>query len=252
MLGLVFIFMFGIFLGFDFSVEIDMDKRLESPSALHPAGMDDLGRDLLCSVVYGTWLSLLIGFSVVCISAIVGTVLGLISGFSGGIIDLLVMRIVDIILSFPGILLALAMVSFFTPNLMVLIFVLVIPGWVGYARIVRGEIMKNRNQDFIVAAKTYNASFLRILFSHLLPLILPYVIVQASLDIGGVILAESSLNFLGIGLDPEIPTLGQLIDSGRSHMFDRPELIMIPGSLLFLVIISFNFIGEGLSRRFNK
>jgi len=252
LLGIVLVSMFGFYMGFGFSIEIDIDKRLEPPSADHIAGTDDLGRDLLSAVVSGTWMSLLIGFSVVCVSAIVGTVMGLISGFSGGIIDIIIMRIVDVILSFPGILLAVALVSFFTPNLLVLITVLIIPGWVGYARIVRGEILKIKNQGFIVAAKSYNASFLRIVFFHLLPLILPYVLIQASLAIGGVILAESSLNFLGIGLDPEIPTLGQLINSGRSHMFDRPDLILIPGLILFVIIISFNFIGEGLNRHFNK
>ena len=196
LLGGVVVLMLVFMMTFDFSIELDMDKRLEPPSASHLAGTDELGRDLLCSVVYGTWISLLIGCSVVCISAIVGTTLGLISGFSGGFIDILIMRIVDIILSFPGILLAVALVSFLKPSLPVLIVILVIPGWVSYARIVRGEILKNKNQEFILAAKSYNASFFKIVFSHLLPLVIPYVIVQASLAIGGVILAESSLNFL--------------------------------------------------------
>jgi peptide/nickel transport system permease protein len=248
----VIVFMLVFYIAFDFSVELDMDRRLEPPSDCHLAGTDGLGRDLLCSVVYGTGISLLIGCSVVCISATVGTILGLISGFLGGIVDFLIMRMVDIILSFPGILLAVALISFLKSSVVVLIVILVIPGWVSYARIVRGEILKNKNQEFIMAAKSYNASFFKIVFSHLLPLVIPYVIVQASLAVGGVILAESSLNFLGIGLDPEIPTLGQLINSGRSHMFDRPGLILIPGSILFVIVISFNFIGEGLNRIFNR
>jgi len=176
----------------------------------------------------------------------------MVSGLAGGVTDTIIMRIVDIILAFPGILLAIALVSFFQQGMITLILALTFSGWVGYARIIRGDVLKYKQMEFILAARSYNASFARIIFFHLLPITLPLVVVQASLGISGVILAESSLNFLGIGIDPLIPTLGQLIDAGREHLFDKPHLIVIPGVVLFIIIIAFNFIGEGLRKKFTR
>lgn len=233
------------------NIEIDLDASL-TPSSYHLLGTDDLGRDFLSCLVYGAGLSLAIGVTVVLISVSAGTLLGMISGLAGGAVDIIIMRIVDIILAFPGILLAIALVSFFQQGIVTLILVLSLSGWVSYARIVRGEVLKYKQKEFILAARSYNASFSRIIFSHLLPIVRPLVVVQASLDISGVILAESGLNFLGIGLDPEIPTLGQLIDAGRVHIFDSPQRIFIPGLVLFCIIIAFNFIGEGLRKKYTE
>jgi peptide/nickel transport system permease protein len=252
LLGLILALMLVFALSGDISIEINMEERLDPFSSNHLIGTDDLGRDFLSCIVYGAGISLLIGFSVVLLSAMIGALLGMVSGFAGGITDMIIMRIVDIILSFPGILLAIALVSFFQQGIITLIFALVFSGWVGCARIVRGEVLKYKQMEFILAAKSYNASFSRIIFFHLLPISLPLIVVQASLGISGVILAESSLNFLGIGIDPQIPTLGQLIDAGREHLFDKPHLIVIPGMVLFLIIIAFNFIGEGLRKKFTR
>ncbi|UCH98119.1 MAG: ABC transporter permease [Candidatus Aminicenantes bacterium] len=248
----IFLLMIGFSLSRGLAIEIDMNRQLEPPSSTYLLGTDDLGRDLISCLVYGVGISLLIGLTVVILSALIGGVLGMVSGFAGGIVDTVIMRVVDIILAFPGLLLAIALASFFNPGMVTLILVLTISGWVGCARIVRGEVLKYKQKEFILAAKSYNASFSRIIFHHMFPLVSPLMVIQASLDIAGVILAESSLNFLGIGLDPEIPTLGQLIDAGQDHLFDRPELIVVPGVVLFIIIIAFNFIGEGLRKKFTK
>lgn len=251
-LAVIFLVVLGLSLSRGLSVDINMDHRLEPASPEHPLGTDSLGRDLTSCVVYGAGISVLIGLSVVLISSLIGSILGMVSGFVGGVVDTIIMRLVDIILSFPGILLAIALASFFYRGIYTLILVLIIPNWVGCARIVRGEVLKYKQKEFILAARSYNASFFRIIFHHMFPLLLPLIVVQASLDIAGVILAESGLNFLGIGLDPEIPTLGQLVDAGRDHMFDRPGLIVVPGMVLFFIIITFNFIAEGLRKKFTR
>ncbi len=251
LLAAVFLLMAVLALLRGVNTEININAAM-SPSPDHLLGTDDLGRDFLSCLLYGTGISLLIGITVVLVSLSTGTLLGMISGLAGGITDIFIMRTVDIILAFPGILLAIALVSLFRQGIVTLILVLSFSGWVGYARIIRGEVLKYKQKEFILAAGSYNASFSRIIFSHLLPIVRPLVVVQASLDISGVILAESSLNFLGIGLDPEIPTLGQLIDAGRVHIFDNPGRIFIPGLVLFIVIIAFNFIGEGLRKKFTR
>lgn len=235
-----------------FSIQLDLDHRGETPSAVYPLGTDNLGRDLLSCTIYGTGISLLIAAVVVTLSFFTGAILGMVSGMAGGIIDSVIMRIVDILLAFPGILLAIAMAAFIDHGLLNLILVLTLPGWVDYARIARAEVLKQKQNQFILAARLYNASFLRIIFHHLFPLVLPLLLVQASLGISGIIIAESSLNFLGIGLDPGTPTLGQLIDTGRDHMFDNPLLIVVPGVALFVLIMAVNLIGEGIRRRISS
>jgi ABC-type dipeptide/oligopeptide/nickel transport system permease subunit len=234
------------------SIEMDMARRLEPVSNVHLLGTDEMGRDLLSCIIYGAGISLLTGIVVVTICAVFGSLMGLIAGLSGGVIDTVIMRIVDILLAFPGILLAIALAAFFNRGLVNLIMVLTVTGWVEYARLIRGEVLKYKQHQFILAARSYNASFFRILFHHLLPLVVPLIIVQASLGISGVIIAESSLNFLGIGLDPHIPSLGQLIDSGRDHLFDAPMQVAAPGLVLFIIIIALNFIGEGIKKRSDK
>lgn len=252
LLGVILFLMLFFAVFQEVSINMNMGERLQSPGLKYLLGTDDLGRDLLSCILYGAGLSLFIGCTVVLLSAFMGTLLGMVSGLAGGLIDNVMMRIVDIILAFPGILLAIGLVSVFRQGIITIIMVLTLCGWVSYARIARGEVLKYKQKEFIMAAKSYNASFVRIIFHHLLPLLMPLVIVQATLGIAGVILAESSLNFLGIGLDPQIPTLGQLIDAGRNHIFDRPGLMVIPGGVLVIIILAFNFIGEGLRKKFSK
>lgn len=243
LLGLILLSMsaFALFHG------IDIDVNIEST-----AGSDDLGRDFVSCIVYGASISLFISVTVVLLSTSTGALLGMISGLSGGMIDTVIMRAVDIAVAFPGILPAIAIAAFFKQGILTLTLALSFSAWAGCARLVRGEVLKYKQKEFIQAAVSYNASFSRIIFHHLLPVVLPLVIVQASLDIPGIILAESSLNFLGIGLEAGTPTLGQLLDAGRVHIFDNPRFVLIPGIVLFLIIMAFNFIGEGLSRKMIK
>lgn len=249
LLAVIILLMIGFFLFRPLAIGIDMDLRMSPPSSRYLLGTDELGRDLVSCVLYGAGISLVTGIVVVLLSSLSGGLLGLIAGYSGGIVDTVIMRIVDILLAFPGILLAIALAAFLRPGPLNLILVLTVTGWVEYARLVRGEVLKYKQKEFILAAKSYNASFSRIIIHHLLPLVLPLLAVQASLGISGVILAESSLNFLGLGLDPRIPTLGQTIAAGRDHMFDNPALIAAPGAVLFTIIIAFIFIGEGLRKK---
>ncbi|HLP45189.1 MAG TPA: ABC transporter permease [Candidatus Deferrimicrobium sp.] len=252
LLGMILLLMLFLAVSRGVSTGMNIRERLQPPGMKHLLGTDDLGRDLLSCILYGVGVSLIISLTVVLLSVFLGIFVGMVSGLAGGLMDAVIMRIVDIILAFPGILLAIGLVSFFRQGIVTLIMVLTFCGWVSYARIARGEVLKYKQKEFILAARSYNASFARIIFHHLLPLLMPVVVVQATLGIAGVILAESSLNFLGIGLDPRIPTLGQLIDVGRNHIFDRPGLIVIPGGVLFLIIMAFNFIGEGLRKKFTR
>jgi len=233
-------------------IPLDMNQRLAPAGQGHPLGTDDLGRDFLACLARGAWLSLAISLAVVTLAALVGTVLGALAGFCGGIVDSLVMRSADVILAFPGFLLALAVVSFAGSGFIPLIGALAFSSWVGFARLIRGEVIRHKQSDFIQAARGFNASTGHILRRHLLPLILPLVVTQATVDLAGVILAESSLNFLGLGLPPDIPTLGQLIDNGRGYLFHHTRLMILPGVVLFLLILSVSLVGDGLRRRFSR
>jgi peptide/nickel transport system permease protein len=226
--------------------DLQLHHRLENPSSSFVLGTDELGRDLLSCIICGTGVSLLISLVVILLTTATGTAVGMAAGLSGGMVDTILMRLADFVLSFPGILLVIALVSFLGQGLSNLIMALSFTGWAGTARMVRGIVLTQRQKEFILAARSYNASPYRIAVHHLLPIAFPLVIVQATLGISAVIIAESSLNFLGLGLDPRIPTLGQLIDSGRGHLFDRPQLVIFPGVVLAVLIMAFHFLGEGL------
>jgi peptide/nickel transport system permease protein len=226
--------------------DLQLHHRLEDSSSSFVLGTDELGRDLLSCIIFGTGVSLLISLAVILLTTATGTAVGMAAGLSGGMVDAILMRLADVVLSFPGILLVIALVSFLGQGLSNLILALSFTGWAGTARMVRGIVLAQRQKEFILAARSYNASPYRIVVHHLLPIALPLIIVQATLGISAVIIAESSLNFLGLGLDPRIPTLGQLIDSGRGHLFDRPQLVIFPGVVLALLIMAFHFLGEGL------
>ncbi len=239
----------GLALHSGIDIGFRLDRRLEGPGSQSLLGTDELGRDLASSLVWATAVSLLIGLSVALLSSLLGTGVGLLAGWAGGLGDSLIMRLADICLSFPGILLPIALVAFWGQGFSRLVLALTISGWMGYARLARGEVLKLKGRDFILAAKGYNASGFRILFHHLLPLLMPLIVVQVCLHLPGVILAESSLNFLGLGMDPSLPTLGQLIDSGRSHILDKPHLVIVPGALLVFLILSLNLLAEGIQNR---
>jgi peptide/nickel transport system permease protein len=228
------------------SLHLDINQRLQGPSSRHVFGTDALGRDIFSCLAFGTVVSLTIALAAVFLSAIIGALLGFTAAWQGGFVNTCIMRYADLILAFPGILLSLALVAFWGPGIFNLVLALVFSGWVTYARLVRGEVLKTKDKEFILAAQGFNASALQIASSHMMPLILPLLLTQAVLGIAGVILLESSLNFLGLGLDPRLPTLGQMIDAGRGHIFVRPALVILPGGCLVLLIAAFLLLADGI------
>jgi peptide/nickel transport system permease protein len=224
----------------------ELARRLEAPSAAHPFGLDELGRDILARVLAGARISLLVGIVVVGISASVGTLLGSIAGYYGGVVDDAVSRTSDILMAFPGLLLAIAVVAVLGPSLTNVVLALALIGWVGYARLVRGQVLRVRELDYVQAARALGAATPRILARHIVPATLPALIVQATLGMGGAILAEASLSFLGLGVQPPTPSWGTMLNYGRAHLLDAPHLTIFPGLAIAVLVLGFNFLGDGL------
>jgi peptide/nickel transport system permease protein len=224
----------------------DLSLRFAAPSALHPLGMDELGRDILSRLMHGARISLLLSLVVVVLSTSAGIAVGSAAGFAGGWVDDLVMRCIDILLSFPSILLAISLVAVLGPGLGNLILALCLIGWVGYARLARAQVLKNREAQYVLAARASGASSPRILAAHLLPNIAGPMIIQATAGMAGVILSEAGLSFLGLGLPPPSPSWGSMLRSGSQHLFDAPHLVLYPGIAIMLAVLSFNFVGDSL------
>ncbi len=227
----------------------ELARRLEPPSLVHPLGLDELGRDILARLLQGARISLLVGIAVVSVSSTVGTLFGSIAGYFGGLIDDAISRVIDVLMAFPGILLAIALVAVLGPSLVNVVFALSIIGWVGYARLVRGQALRAREFEFVQAAKASGASAARIVVRHVLPTAIPAVVVQATLGMAGAIIAEAALSFLGLGVQPPTPSWGTMLDAGRSHLFDAPHLTIFPGLAIATLVLGFNFLGDGLRDR---
>jgi ABC-type dipeptide/oligopeptide/nickel transport system permease subunit len=223
--------------------------RLEGPSAAHPLGLDELGRDVWARLLAGARVSLLVGLVVVGVSASVGLVVGAVAGYAGGVVDEVISRVIDILLAFPGILLAIALVAVLGPSLTNVVIALASIGWVGYARLVRGQVLKAREFEFVQAARALGAGPARILARHIVPTAVPALVVQATLGMAGAILAEAALSFLGLGVQPPTPSWGTMINGGRAHLIDAPHLTVFPGLAIALVVLGFNFLGDGLRDR---
>ncbi|HUP63953.1 MAG TPA: nickel transporter permease [Thermoanaerobaculia bacterium] len=224
----------------------DTSRRLEGPSQGHPFGLDDLGRDVLSRVIYGARVSLRVGFSVVIITSIVGVFLGAVAGYFGGKIDTMIMRLSDMLLAFPGILLAIALVAVLGPSLNNVVLALSVIGWVSYARLTRGQILKVREMEFVTAAEAIGARAPRVIFKHLLPNVLSPVIVMATLGLAGAILAEAALSFLGLGVQPPTPSWGAMLTTGRQYIGLANHLAIYPGIAIMLAVMGLNFLGDGL------
>jgi peptide/nickel transport system permease protein len=226
---------------------IELPNRLAAPSAAHWCGTDELGRDILSRLIYGSRISMLVGSSVVAVSLSLGLIIGSAAGYYGGRID----RFVNVVLmnafmSFPGILLAIAFVAFRGPGIFNLVLALSLGGWVGYARLVRGQVLAAREREFVEAAKALGAGDLRIIVRHILPNIIQPVIVQAAIGMAGAILAEATMSFLGLGVPPPTASWGTMLNDGRAHLFDAPHLVIFPALAVMLAVLSFNFIGDAL------
>jgi peptide/nickel transport system permease protein len=227
--------------------QLDLTRRLLAPSHLHWFGTDELGRDILSRTLYGSRISLIVAVSVVTLSLFVGLVAGSLAGFYGGWIDTAInVYLSNAFLALPGILLAIAFVAFLGPGLFNLILALAISGWVGYARLVRAQVMSVKQREFVEAARALGASDLRILCRHILPNIVQPLIVQAAIGMAGAVLAEATLSFLGLGVPPPTASWGSMLNDARSHLFDSPHLVVFPALAVMLAVLSFNFIGDAL------
>ena len=227
----------------------ELAQRLQAPSLAHPLGLDELGRDILARLLQGARISLIVGLAVVSVSSTVGMLFGSIAGYFGGRVDDVISRGIDILMAFPGILLAIALVAVLGPSLVNVVLALSIIGWVGYARLVRGQALRARELEFVHAARASGASAARIVIRHILPTAIPAVVVQATLGMAGAIIAEAALSFLGLGVQPPTPSWGTMLDAGRAHLFDAPHLTVFPGLAIALLVLGFNFLGDGLRDR---
>ena len=223
--------------------------RLEGPSAHHWFGLDELGRDIFSRVLLGARVSLFVGLVVVSVSAVAGMAIGSIAGYFGGRIDQAISRLMDVLLAFPGLLLAIALVAVLGPSLGNVVLALTVIGWVGYARLVRGQVLRAREFEYVVAARALGASTWRTLTRHVLPTALPAVTVQATLGMATAILSEASLSFLGLGVQPPTPSWGTMLNGGRAHILDAPHLTVFPGLAIALLVLGLNFLGDGLRDR---
>ncbi|MDR5682977.1 MAG: ABC transporter permease [Armatimonadota bacterium] len=226
--------------------DIDLLNRLAPPSWRHPLGTDEIGHDVLTRLLYAGRVSLLVGFSAAVASALVGTVVGVISGFYGGRLDNLLMRFVDIMLSIPDLPILIILARYFGGSLLGIIVVITAFGWMGTARLVRGEVLRLKNMEFAEAARAMGASNARIMVRHLLPNSLAPVIVSATLAVGGAILTEAALSYLGFGIQPPTPSWGNMLQNAQDFIWRTPSLAFWPGAMIFLTVLCFNFFGDGL------
>jgi peptide/nickel transport system permease protein len=223
----------------------DLPARLQAPSVSHWMGTDELGRDIFSRVIYGARISLFVAVCVVLGCGLTGLTLGMLAGYHGGAFDRIVnLLLINAFLSFPGVLLAIAFAAFFGPGIGKVILALIITGWAGYARLARAQVLKAKELEFVLAARSLGASHLRILLQHLLPNILQPILIQATIGIAGAILAEATLSFLGLGVLAPLPSWGAMLNDARNHLFDAPHMVVFPALAVLLAVLAFNLLGD--------
>ena len=224
----------------------DFTRIRELPTVEHVLGTDEVGRDILSRLIFGARISLMVGITVQTAATAVGLLLGLVAGYYGGVVDAIIMRAVDIMYAFPNFLFAVFMVSLLTPNTTSVILTLTLAGWPFSARLVRGQVLSVKNQDYIIAAKALGVRDWQIILGHIFPNTLTPIIVQYTLGIATVIMAEAGLSFLGIGIRPPTPTWGGMITKGREFFRSTPHLAIYPSIVLGMTMLALNFLGDGL------
>lgn len=226
--------------------KINLLQRLQAPSAAHWLGTDETGRDVFSRVLYGGRISLQIGLIPTFISMVIGAVLGLIAGYFGKKTDIIIMRIADMVLAFPSLLLAMVIMYTLGSSMLNLFIALSVISWASTARVVRSQTLSLKENEFVEAARTMGVRKWAIMFRHVLPNCLPSLIVLFTLNIPGSILAEASLSFLGVGAQPPDTSWGLMISQGQQYFFQSPWLIFAPGATILIVVLAFNFLGDGL------
>ncbi len=220
--------------------------RGEAPSLAHPFGFDHIGRDLFSRVLYGSRVALIVGLFSTGIAVTVGILIGAVAGYFGGWVDTVLSRILDTLMAFPIIALLVVLAAVLGPSLTTTVFVIGITGWARFARVVRADVLSIKSEDYITAARATGVSNWRIIIRHILPNVLGPVIVLASLGIGGIIILEAALSFLGLGVRPPTPSWGGILADGRPHLLRYPHISFFPGLMITLTVLAFNFMGDGL------
>lgn len=226
--------------------EIDLQKVLSAPSRDHILGTDQLGRDVLTRMIWGSRISLKVGFVATGIAILIGTVLGAVAGYYGRWVDAVIMRFVDIMLCFPTFFLILAVIALLEPSIWNIMIIIGITGWMGITRLVRADFISLKERDFVLAARAIGASDLRIIFVHILPNAMASVLVAATLGVAGAILTESALSFLGIGVQPPTPSWGNILTAGKDNIDIAWWLSLYPGLAILITVLGYNLLGEGI------
>lgn len=228
-----------------------VESQTLPPSFKHLFGTDDLGRDIFSRALYGARISLSVGMVAVVIAVLIGTLFGALAGYYGGLADSIIMRSVDIMLAFPSIFLLLAIQTMLSPNIYNVMIVIGLTSWMGVARLVRGEFLRIRELQYVEAARAIGCSDFRIIFRHILPNASGPIIVAGTLGMAGAVLTESALSFLGLGVQPPMPSWGNMLMDSQAYLFDAPWMATIPGLLILLTVLSLYFVGEGLREKLN-
>jgi peptide/nickel transport system permease protein len=226
--------------------EIHLDNILASPSAKHWLGTDQLGRDVLSRMIWGSRISLKVGFVSTGIAILIGTLLGAVAGYYGRGVDTVIMRFVDIMLCFPTFFLILAVIAILEPSIWNIMVIIGITGWMGITRLVRADFISLKERDFVQAARAIGASNFRIIFIHILPNAMASILVAATLGVAGAILTESALSFLGIGVQPPTPSWGNILTAGKDNIDIAWWLSLFPGLAILVTVLGYNMLGEGI------